>query len=84
MAEEVKNREQLLKSQLQHLRVEIDETKKEKQISEITKTEYFKDLQKKAQRLKNRVKSEEQTEAAYFRNLHRKVKDQKTRFTANL
>lgn len=84
MAEEVKNREQNLKSQLQNLQVEIDENKKERQISEITGTEYFKELQKKAQRLKNRVNTEEQSEAAYFQNLHQKVKDQKTRFTANL
>ncbi len=84
MAEEVKNREQYLKSQLQNLQVEIDETKKERQISEITQTEYFKELKKKAQRLKNRAHTEEQTEAAYFQNLHQKAKDQKTRFTASL
>ncbi len=84
MAEEVKNREQNLKSQLKNLRVEIDETKKERQISEITKTEYFKELQKKVQRLKNRANPEEQSEAEYFQDLHKKAKDQKTRFIANL
>ena len=84
MAEEVKNREHNLKSQVQDLRVEIDDTKKERQIAEITGTEYFKDLQKKAQRLKSRVNTAEQAEAQYFQNLHRKVKRQKTRFIANL
>ncbi|WP_019503679.1 cache domain-containing protein [Pleurocapsa sp. PCC 7319] len=84
MAEEINNREQYLKSQVQNLRVEIDETKKERQISEITGTEYFKDLQKKALRLKNRVNAEAQTEEEYFQKLHKKAEDQKTRFVANL
>ncbi|VEP18756.1 putative sensor with HAMP domain protein [Hyella patelloides LEGE 07179] len=83
MAEEIKIREQHLKSQVQNLRVEIDETKKERQISEITKTEYFRGLQKKAQRLKNRAKTKEQTESAYFQNLQKKVKDQKNRFVTS-
>jgi C4-dicarboxylate-specific signal transduction histidine kinase len=84
MAEEVNNREQNLKSQVKDLRVEINETKKEREIAEITGTEYFKQIQKRAQRLKNRVNTAEKAEAEYFNNLHKKVKDQKTRFIANL
>jgi C4-dicarboxylate-specific signal transduction histidine kinase len=83
MAEEIKNREQHLKSQVQNLRIEIDETKKERQISEITGSQYFKELQKKVQRLKNRVNTEAQTEEEYFQKLHKKAKDQKTRFVGN-
>jgi C4-dicarboxylate-specific signal transduction histidine kinase len=83
MAEEIKNREQNLKSQVKELRVEINETKKERQIAEITGTEYFKELQKKAQRLKNRVNTEKTTEAEYYQNLHKKIKEQKTRFTSH-
>ena len=74
MAEEIKNREQNLRSQVQNLRIEIDATKKERQISEITRTEYFRDLQKKAQRLKNRVNAE-QKEEEYFQDLNKKVKE---------
>ncbi|MDJ0647404.1 MAG: cache domain-containing protein [Xenococcaceae cyanobacterium MO_188.B19] len=84
MAEEVNNREHNLKSQVQELRVEIDETKKERQIAEITGTEYFRELQKKAQRLKNRTNMPEKAEAEYFQSLHKKAKYQKTRFVANL
>lgn len=84
MAEAVNNREQNLKSQVQELRVEIDETKKERQIAEITGTEYFKELQKKAQRLKSRANIREKAEAEYFHTLHKKAKYQKTRFVANL
>lgn len=83
MAEEINNREHNLKSQVKELRVEIDETKKENQIAEITGTDYFKDLQKRAQRLKVRVRTKEQAEEAYFKKLHQKVKYQKTRFFAN-
>ncbi|MEO0012495.1 MAG: hypothetical protein RLZZ535_884, partial [Cyanobacteriota bacterium] len=83
MAKEIKNREQNLKSQVKELRVEINETKKERQIAEITGTEYFKGLQKKAQRLKNRVNTKKITEAEYYQKLHKKIKEQKTRFTAH-
>lgn len=83
MAEEINNREHNLKSQVKELRVEINETKKENQIAEITGTDYFKDLQKRAQRLKGRVRTKEQAEEAYFKKLHQKVKYQKTRFFAN-
>ena len=84
MAEEINNRERNLKSQVKELRVEINETKKERQIAEITGTEYFKELQKRAQRLKNRVNTTEEVEAEYFQDLHQKVKAQKTRFSANV
>ncbi|MEM7594389.1 MAG: cache domain-containing protein [Cyanobacteria bacterium P01_A01_bin.83] len=84
MAEEINNRERDLKSQVQNLQVEIDETKKEKQIAEITGTEYFKDLQKRAKRLKGRINTGEHLEEDYFNKLHKKVKDQKNRFFANL
>jgi C4-dicarboxylate-specific signal transduction histidine kinase len=83
MAEEINNREQNLKSQVKELRVEINETKKDRQIAEITGTEYFKELQKKARRLKSRANTEKTTEAEYYQNLHEKVKEQRTRFTAH-
>jgi two-component system cell cycle response regulator len=54
MARQVYAREQSLREQVQALRVEIDETKKARQVAEITETEYFRDLCAKAQRLRQR------------------------------
>ena len=52
MAREVAAREEQLKQQIQVLRIEIDQTKKARQVSEITDTEYFQDLQKRAKALR--------------------------------
>ena len=41
-------REQKLSAEIQVLRIEIDEVKRQKQISEIVDTDFFQDLQKKA------------------------------------
>jgi len=54
MAREVYAREQLLKQQVQELRIQIDEAKKAREVAEITETEYFRDLRAKAQRLRQR------------------------------
>ena len=54
MAHEVAAREQQLKQQIQVLQIEIDQTKKTRQVSEITDTEYFQDLRKKAKALRHR------------------------------
>lgn len=52
MADEVATREQQLRQQVQDLRIEIDEAKKAQQVAEITETEYFQQLQEKAQKLR--------------------------------
>ncbi len=57
MGSVVKIREQDLKQQVQQLRVEIDQAKKEKQVAEITETEMFRDLQDKAKRMRARGKA---------------------------
>jgi nitrate/nitrite-specific signal transduction histidine kinase len=54
MAREVRAREQRLKQEVQQLRIEIDETRTARQVSEITETDYFQDLQRKADRLRFR------------------------------
>jgi len=54
MAQEVYAREQRLRRELQQLRIEIDEAKKERQVAEITETEYFQDLREKARGLRAR------------------------------
>src|SRR5215204_2369947 len=55
MAREVRAREQRLKQEVQQLRIEIDETRTARQVSEITETDYFQDLQRKADRLRFRA-----------------------------
>ncbi len=52
MARQVYAREQMLRQQVQELRIEIDEVKKARQVAEITETDYFRDLREKAQRLR--------------------------------
>ena len=54
MVREVAAREQQLKQQIQVLQIEIDQTKRTRQVSEITDTEYFQDLRKKAKALRHR------------------------------
>lgn len=48
MMREVYTREQHLKKQIAELHIEIDETRKALQVSEITETEYFQDLKQRA------------------------------------
>jgi HAMP domain-containing protein len=55
MAREVRAREQHLKQEVQQLRIEIDETRTARQVAEITETDYFRDLQRKANRLRSRA-----------------------------
>lgn len=52
MAKEVIHREELLKQQVKQLRIEIDETKKSRQVAEITETDYFQNLRQKAQQMR--------------------------------
>ncbi len=52
MASEVKAREERLQREVQALRIQIDESKKARQVAEITETEYFRDLRDKAQSLR--------------------------------
>jgi len=49
-------REQNLKNEIQKLRIEIDEAKREKQVKEITETDSFKSLQEKALEMRRRRK----------------------------
>lgn len=54
MIGEVAVREQRYKKQLADLRIEIDEVKKDRQVAEITDTEYFQELREKAKGLRSR------------------------------
>jgi DNA-binding response OmpR family regulator len=54
MARQVYAREQSLRQKVQELQIEIDDVKRERQVAEITETEYFRALCAKAQRLRHR------------------------------
>jgi CRP-like cAMP-binding protein len=52
MVREVYTREQRLRQQLAELRIEINEARQKRQVAEITETDYFQDLQKRAKDLR--------------------------------
>jgi nitrate/nitrite-specific signal transduction histidine kinase len=58
MAVQVQQRTQKLKEEVVQLRIEIDETKRKKQVSEIVESEYFKELKEKTSTLRKRRSSE--------------------------
>ena len=47
-------REQQLKQEIQQLRIEIDDVKRQQQVEEITETDFFRDLKSKAQEIRQR------------------------------
>lgn len=53
MAREVYAREQRLRSEMEELRIQIDEARKMQMVSEITDTEYFRALQEKAKQMRS-------------------------------
>ena len=57
MAQQVYLREQRLKQQVQELKIEIDEAKRQKQVKEIVETDFFQDLVGKAQTMRRRKQS---------------------------
>jgi DNA repair ATPase RecN len=54
MADEVQARELRLKQEVQQLRIQVDETKKAREVAAITESEYFQDLQQKISRLRKK------------------------------
>jgi len=58
MALQVQQRTQKLKEEVVQLRIEIDETKRQKQVSEIVESEYFKELKEKTQTMRRKRSSE--------------------------
>jgi HAMP domain-containing protein len=54
MMDKVQSREQDLRQKIQTLQIEIDREKEAKQVSEITETEFFQNLQQKAKELRER------------------------------
>jgi hypothetical protein len=60
MVSKVYQREQTLIRRVEELRIEIDEVKRRKQVSEIVETDFFQDLQAKARRMRSRGRSKAQ------------------------
>jgi HAMP domain-containing protein len=54
MTEKVDVREQSLRREVQSLRIEIDESKRAQQVQEIVDTDFFRELQARAQQMRNR------------------------------
>lgn len=54
MVAKIDQREQSLRIQVEELRIEIDEVKKQKQVGEIVESEFFRELQVKAQQLRQK------------------------------
>lgn len=83
MAEEVRLRDQKLKMQVQELLIEIDQTKRANDVSEITEHENFQYLQQTIQKLKQQVINTHETEKEYYQRLQTQVKSLKERSLNN-
>lgn len=57
MMRQVYAREQSLKKEVQELRIEIDQVKKTQQVAEITETDFFQELRRKARNLRGEASS---------------------------
>jgi hypothetical protein len=62
MIRQVRQREEGLKQQLQELTIQIDETKRQQTVTEITESTFFEGLQAAAQRLREKRNAEQQNE----------------------
>ncbi len=79
MAREVRAREQNLKQQVMNLKIEIDETKRSRDVEEITENEHFKQLHKKIQKLREQAVTASETETEYYLRLQSQVQSLKER-----
>ncbi len=55
MAREVQAREERLRQEVRELRIEIDASRQERQVAEITETDYFQSLRSRAAELRRSV-----------------------------
>jgi methyl-accepting chemotaxis protein len=79
MSEQVRVGNQKLKTQVQELRIEIDESKKAHQVADITENEYFQQLQYKVQKLRKQSVSASETETEYYQRLQDKLQSLRER-----
>jgi predicted ribosomally synthesized peptide with nif11-like leader len=78
MAQQIKAREENSQQQ-KSMQIEVDEAKKARQVAEVTQTEYFQQLQKKAQRFKNRAQNHSNPELDYVGQLQEQLQKLKKR-----
>ncbi|MEW5940984.1 MAG: HAMP domain-containing protein, partial [Chloroflexota bacterium] len=64
MVGKVYQREQTLRKQVEALKIEIDDTKRKAQVSEIAETDFFRDLQKKAREMRSRTDDDDNPQTA--------------------
>ncbi len=64
MGREVQAREERLKMQVAQLRIEIDESRKKQQVAEVTESEYFQELKRRANQLRRRSGKTESSESS--------------------
>jgi GAF domain-containing protein len=58
-AARVLERERALKEQIEELRIEIDQVRRQKQVRAITETEYYRQLREQADLLRRKLKGED-------------------------
>ncbi len=58
MVDKVYKREQVLRQQVQELKIEIDQAKRQKQVGEIVESEFFQELRAKAQKMRSKQSGE--------------------------
>lgn len=73
MAQEVESREKQLKQKVQNLHIEVDRAKKARQVEEVTGTQYFQQLQQRAQQMRQRSLSNNQDWQEHFQQLQQKA-----------
>lgn len=84
MAKTVRTRNQNLKMQVQELRIEIDQVKKNKYVEEITGNEHFENIQKKIAKIKQAGVVASETELGYYDRLQNQVQSLKRRTVLNV
>lgn len=63
MAQEVRAREQQLRSELSQLRIQVDERHRQRDVAEITESDFFQQVQKKVRRLRDEAQDPKQEDA---------------------
>ncbi len=77
MTSELHRRDRQLKTQVQSLRIEVDRTRRDQEVAEITDSDQFQILQQKIQQMRNHEQQVAQTEADYFQQLQQQVQSLK-------
>jgi HAMP domain-containing protein len=77
MTNELHRRDRQLKTQVQFLRIEVDRTRRDQEVAEITDSDGFQLLQQKIQQMRNHEQQVATTEDDYFQQLQNQVQSLK-------